>query len=137
MKKIFLFPLLIYAILSADSNYELKLFETIMPSIFKNNPIRVYLDDDMRDLLKDSEVFEIVDNCNADVDLLIGKKCLNLQPECKDKALFSTSYRSFKKNKNSFGAFYWRKGRPQLKFNSEVMKRYRIDLPQNLQRYKQ
>ena len=136
MKKIFFIHLCIYTLLNASNDYELKLFETILPSIFKQQPITVYLDNDMSLLLQDSVKFKIVQSCNSSVVILIGKNFNNLSTECKNKPIFATSYRDYK-NDNSFGAFYWRKGRPQLKFKRAVLKRYNLVLPDNLQRYKQ
>jgi len=135
MKKIFLIFLFIVSFLNAKSNYELKLYETIIPAIFSDYPINVYIDDDMYLLLKDSTVFNIVQNCDSSVTLLIGKNFGTLSLECRNKPVFSTNYRSFKKNQNSFGAFYWRKGRPQIKFNTDVLRKYDLVLPDSLKRY--
>jgi len=136
MKRILLIPLFVFALLHAEENYELKLYESIIPSIFNERPIKVYLDKDMSRLLKDSSKFEIVQYCNSSVTLLIGKNFKNLFDECKGKPVFSTSYRSFKNNDNSIGAFYWRKGRPQIRFKSDALKRYNLILPSKLQRYR-
>jgi len=122
-------------LLNAQSDYELKLYETIIPSIFKNRPVRVYLDKDIQSILSSSKKFTILKKCDASVDLLIGKKFENLPNICQNKPLFTTKYRTFKENRNSFGAFYWRKGRPQIKFKKSTLLRYDIHLHNSLQRY--
>jgi hypothetical protein len=122
-------------LLNAQSDYELKLYETIIPSIFKDRSVRVYLDKDMQSMLQNSKKFTIVKECDASVKLLIGKRFENLPAVCQDKPLFTTKYRTFKESANSFGAFYWRKGRPQIKFKKSTLLRYKIHLPNSLQRY--
>jgi hypothetical protein len=124
-----------FTLLNAQSDYELKLYETIIPSIFKDRPLRVYLDSDMQSMLQNSKKFTIVKECDDSVNLLIGKKFQNLPAICRDKPLFATKYRTFKEHPNSFGAFYWRKGRPQIKFKKSTLFKYGIDLPNSLQRY--
>jgi len=124
-----------FTLLNAQSNYELKLYETIIPSIFKDRPIRVYLDKDMQSILQSSKKFAILKVCDASVNILIGNKFDNLPNSCQNKPLFATEYRTFKENRNSFGAFYWRKGRPQIKFKKSTLLRYDIHLPNSFQRY--
>jgi len=121
------------SILFANDNYELKLYEKIIPSIFKHK-VYVYVDKKSEELLKNSDKFLIVDNCN-NADILIGKYFDNLEDSCKNKPYFSTSYKSYKNNKNSFGAFYWRKGRPQIKFREEIIKKQNLTLPDSFSKY--
>jgi len=68
---------------------------------------------------------------------LVGRSFPELPAECQDKPLFSTSYRIYKNLEKSFGAFYWRKGRPQLRFKKEGLERYHLILPEILQRYEE
>lgn len=131
--KIF-YLLLIYNFAFAN-NYELKLYEKVLPSIFKEIPIKVFADKDTHVLLEHSNKFHIVSKCDKAVILLIGKRFDNIPIQCKDKPIFATSYRSYKNSVNSFGAFYWRKGRPQLKFKNEVLEKYNLNLPFSLQKY--
>ena len=134
MKKLFLF-LVIHTVMFANMNYELKLYEKVLVSIFKKQKLNVYVSNNIRVLLKNSDKFNIVNICDKSVDLLIGDKFIGLAYECKNKPLFSTSHKSFKNDKNSFGAFYWRKGRPQIIFNQDVLDNYKLVLPDSLKRY--
>jgi hypothetical protein len=38
------------------------------------------------------------------------------------------SFQDYKKDKNAVGAFYWRKGRPQLRLRYEAIKKYNLFL---------
>jgi len=135
MKKILFITILLHTLLNANSTYEVKLYETVIPSIFIKYPINVYLDKNTQDLLKNSTKFKVLYHCDESVQLLIGENFDNLPEVCKDKPVFSTTYRSFKNNKNSFGAFYWRKGRPQIKFKTNILNKYKLILPNALKKY--
>jgi len=136
MKKILLTPFIfVFTLLNASGNYELNLYETVMPVIFMERPIIVYVDDESYLLLKDSVRFKVVKTCDESVTLLIGENFTNVSSVCKNKPIFSTSYRDFKEYNNSFGAFYWRKGRPQIKFKGDALRKYKLVLPTSLQRY--
>jgi len=124
----FIFTKLLFA-----NNYELKLYEHILPSIFKGK-ILIYTDSKSKEILENSKILTIVDKC-SEANLLIGKNFNNLDELCKKTPLFTTSYKSYKNNKDSFGAFYWRKGRPQLKFKKDVIEKLNFILPNNLQKY--
>ena len=70
-------------------------------------------------------------------DLVYGTLFENLAKECQKLPRFTTDYESFLKDKNVIGAFYWRKGRPQLRFNKERCDDFEIHLPPELVRYAQ
>ncbi len=133
MRITFLF-IFLNTILLANHNYELKLYEKVLPLIFNTKTLLVYADSNSKQTLKESAVFKLVDNC-SDATLLIGKNFGDLSTNCKSKPLFATSYRSYKNSKNSIGAFYWRKGRPQIKFNLENIQSYDLSLPNSLRKY--
>jgi hypothetical protein len=122
-------------LLYGDTDYQLQLYEKILPSIFSMRPLRVYVDKKTKDILKNDKWFEIMPKCDESVNVIIGKKFSDLPEVCLDKPLFATSYRSYKNYHNSFGAFYWRKGRPQLRFKKDVLERYRLVLPESLMKF--
>jgi hypothetical protein len=119
----------------AGNPYELKLYEKVLPMLFTQYPIRVYADETVRNTLLKSRKFVVVDRCDDSVAVLIGKSFPELPDICQDKPLFSTSYRTYKNMEESFGAFYWRKGRPQLRFKKERLEHFHLMLPETLQRY--
>lgn len=134
MKKIILILLLLFAFLNAKDNLTLELYKKVLTSIFHSQTIKVYTDSETREILQQSSKFEIVDSCDKSVAVLVGKFS-KLSTICKDKPLFSTDYRGFKNTPNSFGAYYWRKGRPQLKFKRKVLDKFHLSLPTTLERY--
>jgi len=134
MKKI-LILLICYKMLLGNSRYELKLYESILPSIFSQTPLKIYASDDLREFLQYSSKFIIMPNCTDAVVILVGRNFKHISKECKNKPLFATSYRWFKTYQNSFGAFYWRKGRPQIKFKQSVLHKYNLNLPKSMEKY--
>jgi hypothetical protein len=133
MKKLIFIFLLAGIELLANNSYEIKLYEKILPSIFDKKVLKVFTDNNMKDLLQYSDKFKIVKDCN-EADVIIGNQ--NLSSNC-EKPIFSNSYRCFLKCKNSFGAFYWRKGRPQIKFKVKIMKKFNLILPNSFRKYSQ
>ena len=135
MNKVLLILIVATHTLVANDSYELKLYERIISSIYPNKVVQIYAQDDLKTILKNSDNFIVKDHCDANIDLLIGENFVKLPFECRSKPIFSTNYRYFKSNHNVFGAFYWRKGRPQIKFKKEILKRYKIILPSSLEKY--
>lgn len=70
-----------------------------------------------------------------DAHLIYGETFENLPFTCKNLPRFSTEYEQFQKDERVIGAFYWRKGRPQLRFNEKRCKDFNIALPQELAQY--
>jgi hypothetical protein len=113
-----------------ENQYELKLYEKILPSILGEN-VTVYADNKTKRIFLNGNIIKLTSNCEK-ANILIGKKFDNLKESCLDKPVFSTSYRSYKTTKNSFGAFYWRKGRPQVKIKISAIEQYKLKLPSAL-----
>ncbi len=134
MKKLFYF-LLVPLFLYGSQDYELQLYEKILPFLFQKDVIKVYADDDAKKILKSSTKFEIASKCDEAVVVLIGKEFSQLPQACKDKPLFATSYKALKNNENSFGAFYWSKGRPQLRFKNSALNKFHLKLPSSLRKF--
>ena len=135
MKKLLIIILLLFNIsLFADNDYELKFYEKVLPLIFNAKHLIVYSDSKTKDILKHSKVFLLTDDCNK-ANLLIGKKFDNIPNSCDGIPIFSTCYSGYKNMQNSFGAFYWRKGRPQLKFKKDKFQELNLHIPHSLEKY--
>ncbi|MEA3228820.1 MAG: hypothetical protein U9P38_07095, partial [Campylobacterota bacterium] len=65
----------------------------------------------------------------------IGKRFDTLDDSCKTKPIFATSYRSYRDLKSSFGSFYWRNGKPQIKFKLNKVEEFKLFLPKSLKKY--
>jgi len=126
---------LLLTFVHSDDEYELQLYEKVIPSLFTHTtPLKVYPDTKSHDIIRHSKVFDIVLTCK-DADFLMGKNFTTISEHCQNKPIFTTSYSSFKNQKNSFATFYWRKGRPQIKFKRSVIKKFNLTLPLELEKY--
>ena len=133
MKKLFL--LMVFAMSLFGQDYTLKLYEKVLVPLSYSSSIVIYADGASSQILQKSSKFEVVHFCSEDVEFLVGSSFGTLSPLCKKKPLFATTRRAYHKYSNAFGAFYWTKGRPQLHFNREVVNRFELNLPANLQRF--
>lgn len=131
--KPFVILLFISVILHAES-YTLKLYEKLLSSLFET-PITLFADKENRQILQKSNLFNVQDRCDRSVKLLVGSKFTTLPYACRYKPLFATTYRAYTHYPNAFGAFYWRKGRPQIHFKKTVLEHFRLKLPENLKRF--
>lgn len=128
--------LLIFSFVLLHANeYTLKLYEKLLPPIFHSIPIIVFADTDAKEILDKSSMFEVLNSCNSSVDVLVGSNFKQLSRSCNGKPLFATTYRAYSENNNAFGAFYWRKGRPQIHFKKAILKKFHLKLPKKLQRF--
>ena len=135
IKKLLLVFVVVLNIYASDDKYTLRLYEKVLPLVLSSNDISVYTDKNVKKLFSNNHIFKIVTECEQ-ADIIVGSKFENV--EClKKKPLFATSYSSYKNNLNSFGAFYWRKGRPQFRLNKDVIQRYDFILPDSLERFAQ
>jgi len=134
MKQILLILLVTIELIS-DTHYELKLYESILPTLFQKKSLTIYTQErEQKNILKNSLVLKLSNSC-SNADLIIADNLAEMPEVCISKPLFTTSYRSYRDAKNTFGAFYWRKGRPQIHFKLETIKRYNLHLPNYLQKY--
>jgi len=131
LKKLLILLIFLSSTLFAGENYELKLYEKILPIIFQTDKLVVYVDSSSKEIFKNSNIFTITSDCDK-ATVVIGK---NLKKSCPDKPFFATSHRSFENLENSFGVFYWRNGIPNIKFNSSNIIKFNLFLPQSLKKY--
>lgn len=118
----------------ASHSYEKALYEKIFPLIFHKKIVKIYTYKPYKKIFKNSKKIIIVNNCQKS-DLYFG----NLKDDffCKNKPLFVTTYKDFENNDNVIGAFYWRKGRPQLRFREKAFKKFYLLFPKAFRKYAQ
>ena len=105
------------------SNSETELFNKLFTILFQKNSVNIYT----KKYSFLSNNLKIVNSCKK-ADLVLGE--LNCS-----KPKFLLNYYHFKKNKNAIGAFYWRKGRPQLKLRKQILQKYNLFISKNFEDY--
>ena len=101
----------------------------------KNVPVLVY-EHDPSISLQGSTFNNLSQHCTQ-ADIVYGSNFETLPQACKSLPRFSTDHEIFQKDEHVIGAYYWRKGRPQLRFDKERCDRFEIVLPEELVRYVQ
>ena len=64
---------------------------------------------------------------NADIVLGFDKNCSKPQ-----FVLNYYIYKNYKKNENIIGAFYWRKGRPQIRLRKKILLKYHLRITNDM-----
>lgn len=129
MKKIFFVFIIIQNILATNLG-EHKIISFIFNSLIDKNVISIYTEDeDIRDILNDTD-FKIALFCENS-DLIYNSKEIK---SC-DKPLFTNKYITLKESKSSIGAFYWKKGRPNIIFLNKRLEQYDLKLSSDLIKY--
>jgi hypothetical protein len=136
MKIVILFTLILLKLLIADgreerriTSTEIKIVEFVLLAIDRD--IKVYADESRKiELLKKSRL-KRVDNCSK-ASIVYAS---SLPPQCRDKPLFTDSYRTFRDSSNAIGAFYWRKGRPNILFLKPRLSKFNLKVSKKLRKY--
>ena len=84
-------------------------------------------------IIRDSKYIKEVKVCEKS-DIILTRN--ELIPKCSEKVLvFATNYLAFSKLPNAIGAFFYQKGRPNIIFRKENLKKHNIILPDDLKKY--
>jgi len=100
---------------------EVKLFTKLFTSLFNKKIVYVYTENPKYKKLH-SIFLKNVDDCNK-ADIVLG-----ISKACKNKPHFLLDYYEYKRHKNAIGAFYWRKGRPQLRLRKNMILKYKLTI---------
>jgi len=123
-------------ILFADSfTLEKKIYAHIIHVLYpqKTTVVKVWTDDPSKvKILQNIPQLKIVKN-PQEADFLLVDKAKNLQSK---GLIFTTDYHTLESYKDrAIGGFYWQKGRPNILFLRQNLKKYHIKLPEDMQEY--
>ena len=104
------------------------LFTEIFTQIFNKDFIRVYTVPKYYKYFINKK-FILTRSCRR-ADFVFGTIL-----RCRNKPVFTLDYKFYKKNRDVFGVFYYRKGRPQLKFKRDVLIRFFHKVPDKLEKF--
>jgi hypothetical protein len=113
--------------LFAEDSMELQLFEKLFSKLFNKKTVFVYTKPKYSKIFEDSKVIKLTKSCKK-ADLQFGvydKNCT--------KPAFVLDYYIYKKHPDILGAFYWRKGRPQLRLRKKVIKKYNLHISKDFE----
>lgn len=125
-------------ILSASENTEhlrAKVLEKVFTNISINEEIKVWCDNKaVLAQLKDNGKFKTVNNCK-DATLVILSSKESMTKECENKHIFTLNYSLLSDIPTSFGAFFWKKGRPNIVIIKSRIESRDIKISNNLEDY--
>ncbi|DAB28529.1 MAG TPA: hypothetical protein CFH78_01915 [Sulfurimonas sp. UBA10385] len=136
--KIFISILFLILVTSAsEQKYALKaqILEKVFANISIGKDFIIWSDNkELLFELKKSKNFTTSINCeNATMIILEDKK--NLEKNCINKPIFVLEYNLLSEVSQSFGAIFWKKGRPNIIILSPRAKKLSIDISQKLNEY--
>jgi len=110
---------------------ESKIIKLIFTSLLNKSEISVYVEElPKKEIVKEAG-FSIANICSK-ADIVYASKILL---GCEEKPLFTDSYMSFLNEENAIGAFYWKKGRPNILFLRHRVEKFQLHMPKKLQKY--
>ena len=136
--KIILFSIIFIVTLHAfDAPHGLKqqILEKILTNISLNKELIIWSDD--KELIEEFNKkgsFSTTATCE-DATLLILENKKNLDKTCQEKAIFVMNYALLKEIPQSFGAMFWKKGRPNIVIIAPRAKQSSIVISEKLDDY--
>jgi len=102
-------------------NVEIKLFSKLFTTLFNKKIVYIYSEIQKYKKINDNSLKNVNDCKKADI--VLGKS-----KNCTKKLHFLLDYYDYKKDQDAVGAFYWRKGRPQLRLRKKIIENYRLHI---------
>ena len=131
---ILLTTLLIFANSSGDK-IKLKILQNICMGIETSKNMKIWSDEDsVKDAFISLHKFEVVNDFKK-ADLIILKNNFASLDKYKNKHIFVLDYNLLNKIPNSFGALFWKKGRPNIVFIKSRLDKQKLYLSSELKPY--
>jgi len=117
MKRLIIALLLVFPLFASDNKdvTRAQIIEKIISNISINEVITVWSDNKelVAEFRKSSNIIT-TDDCDK-ANIVVVEDAKNIEDEdCKNKPIFVLSYSLLKDLPESFGAFFWKKGRPNI-----------------------
>jgi len=116
LRKIIIF---LFSAVLLFASAKIELFEKLFSTLF-HKPVIYVLTNNEDIKYSTSNVLKVVNSCDK-ADVIVG----DVDKNC-TKPRFLLDYYQFKKDPNAIGAFYWRKGRPQLRLRKNMIEKYHL-----------
>ncbi|GEM_PF-340952 len=126
---------------SNEKELEIRILEKIFSDITGKRKVKVYLLGNKSNyfstnMKKYSKNLKEIKNCKeADIVFLAGRYKNKLPKSCYGKVVFSSRRKDVFIRKNCIGAFFWKKGRPNILFIREKLNRKKVKLPSEYDKF--
>lgn len=135
IKILFVMIFLTISLFSTEVDVRTKIIDKISKALVKKELITIMVTDKKnKEIIQNSKCLVNSTKCE-NVDIIIVSNIKNL-PLCSDNVLvFATNYLTFKSLPKAIGAFFYQKGRPNIIFRKNNLKKYGITLDKEFDRY--
>ena len=121
-------------IFSFDIETSSKIYDKLFYAIFKKENIKVYVNDnEYKKMILSSEYLKLTDKIEDSEIVIITKK--EEIKEIKDKIAFGTEKDFLEIDANIIGAFYWKKGVPEIIFIKKKLEKNNLQLLEGFEKY--
>ena len=138
MKKLLaalLFPTALLFAGDGSGGLKMEILKKIVSGIENGEKMKVWSDDPrIMTAFREPKLLDVVDGC-MEADIVILEKKENLPKECLSRNIFVLSYKLLIDIPESFGAFFWKKGRPNIVFIESRVRENTLELSEELMPY--
>ena len=133
MRNLILIILLCFSLNASTLNIEQKIYSLVLNGLFTKDTIKVWCDDENKNLIFKNTKKVIIVHKKSDADILMLFNTYELKTK---KMVFVGKYRLLKEYKdNAIGGFYWQKGRPNLIILDKNLDYYNLKVSNELLDY--
>ncbi|PHQ65129.1 MAG: hypothetical protein COB99_05750 [Sulfurimonas sp.] len=119
----------------SSDNLRIQILEKIISDISVNEETKVWSDNkNILNTLKSHNILNTTDNCE-DATIIILQEYNNLITQCSSRAIFVLNYKLLSDIPQSFGALFWKKGRPNIVIIKSRIKAQSIQVSNDLNPY--
>jgi len=135
MHKIIFFLILFTTFLNASNDVSTKIVATLLKQL-AGNEYTVWADTytSKNNITINRKHLNTTEHCE-DASILLLYLDTSVDSKCKDKIIFVLDYTLLRKHTNAVGAFYWKKGRPNIVFIRPRLEQYKIKLSKSYDKY--
>lgn len=137
LKFFLLFFLSVSIAFASEINTATKIVEAIT-SVVNTNDASVWIEKEDIGIKKflNTKAFTTSEECE-DIGVFLIKKTHPFVLKCKNKPIVVLDYDLLKKYDNAVAAFFWKKGRPNIVFIKDRVKKFNIQLPKSYEVYQE
>lgn len=120
---------------STEKTYSSKIIQN-MVKVMDSTNTALWINDHntLSKAMIDQHKFKKVDSCKkANVLIITSNK--KVPSSCSSKPMLALKYNLLKNNPNVVSAFFWQKGRPNIVFLKDRLKKFNITLPSSYTKY--
>ncbi len=135
MRNIILIFILFTVLLNASNDVSTKIVATLLEQL-AGNKYTVWLDTQTKkNVITINEKHLHTRKHCKDASILLLYSNTSIDNKCKNKIIFVLDYALLHKYRNAVGAFYWKKGRPNIVFIRPRLEKHKIKLNKSYDKY--